>query len=143
MSLDKSPTLNDFKDGLIQPEPGDSPGLKRIRAIMISLIVLIAFMSITLLFRSSILEVFSGYGTVYGNAINDNGAPFIGNVYVMGTDLQTTTDSSGYFELHNVPAGSNLVVIADQSIGYDYPVMIKSGEVVNIGVLRFKSTALP
>ena len=88
----------------------------------------------------------SGQGTIQGTVKDTNNQPIQGvTVSVEGTSLQATTDSQGYYQILNVPAGSRTVtasktgyntqsktvnVVAGQTITVDFQLEISSQDVV-------------
>lgn len=142
MNFEQSPLLKDFKDGLRD----DLPSKKRLSAyhiIIILLGVLVVGLSGLVWLRSDNQQLVVGKGNVRGVVVDDQGSPFKGEVYVLGTELMTSTDSNGFFQLSGVPAGKQYLIVADQFIGHEFPIAVLPGESLDVGTLRFVSTATP
>ena len=143
MSFEKSPTLDD--DFNVTPEPiGDvSPQKKRLRVLTIGLAGLVLILFMANLWQSDISSSLRGMGTVRGVAIDVNGQPFAGQIFVEGTNLIGHTNVDGSFELKNVPAGQRLIVVSDSLSGREFPALVTAGQVTDLGKVVFKSTATP
>lgn len=61
----------------------------------------------------------------------------------MGTSLETQTAADGAFLLEGVPSGDQILIIADDQIGRDFPIHVVAGKQVALGQIRFESTAVP
>ena len=52
-------------------------------------------------------------GTIKGKVTDDQGAPLSGaNVFIKGTTIGTISDMDGNYQLDNVPAGNNTLVVS-------------------------------
>jgi protocatechuate 3,4-dioxygenase beta subunit len=87
----------------------------------------------------------SGQGTIQGTVKDTNNQPIQGaTVSVEGTSLQTTTNSQGYYQIANVPAGTRTVtasktgynsqsktvnVVAGQTITVDFQLQLATGTI--------------
>ena len=143
MSFEKPPSLNENFNATPEVVKDKSPQQKRVRALTISLAALVLILFMVNLWQSDISANLRGMGSVRGMAIDVNGQPFAGQIFVEGTNLIAHTNADGSFELKNIPAGQRLIVVADSLSGREYPVQIISGQVTDVGKVVFKSTATP
>ena len=143
MSFENSPSLEEFEDGIPQKLSDPSAKKKRLRTIIFGLLgVVILFVGVSFA-QSNAANILVGKGTISGVALNDKKQPFNGYVFIIGTDLETTTNEDGSFIIENVPAGSRSLVIANETAGYEFPVDVVAGKNTNIGELKFTATATP
>ncbi len=96
----------------------------------------------TLLSNTNALDVIKGTGAIAGSVIDENGLPFQGDVFILGTNLSTKTDANGAFEISGVPAGEQSLIIADASTGREFPVQVNSASKLQMGQIQFQPTAI-
>lgn len=143
MRLEQSPVFDQYKDGL--PEPPTDPEGKRKRFRFILLVVLLlvlALIGVNFLGSRS-AAILTKTGAVRGVVLDQDGQPFRGEIFILGTELATSTNADGSFALERVPAGSRLIIVADDLIGREFPVEVVSGETVDMGQVQFFPTATP
>jgi hypothetical protein len=75
--------------------------------------------------------------------VDENGQPFKGKVFILGTKLITETDASGNFELSRVPAGNRTLVVADELSGRAFEIQVATASELQMGQIRFQPTATP
>lgn len=143
MTLEKSPKLSDYKDGM--PEPPVNPDVRRKR---FRIIILITLLFVLILGGINFMDtptaaLLTGRGSVQGTIIDAEGMPFLGYIFILGTDLETQTDMHGYFVLDNVPAGEQSLIVADELFGREFPILVVAGETVDVGQIQFVPTATP
>jgi len=143
MAFENSPSLKEFEDGI--PENLSDPSAKRKklrRLIFVLLALLVLLISFSFL-QSNAAELLAGKGSLSGVVYDDNNQPFQGYIFILGTDLETTTDEQGRFLIEKVPAGARILVVANDYAGYEFPVVVTAGETTDIGQLQFLTTATP
>ena len=143
MSFEKPPSLDDNFSATPEHASETTPRQKRVRVLTISLAVLVIVLFLVNLWQGDLSASLRGMGTVRGVAIDVNGQPFAGQIFVEGTNLIARPNADGSFEVKNVPAGKRLIVVADSFSGREYPVEVIAGQVTDIGKVVFKSTATP
>jgi hypothetical protein len=47
------------------------------------------------------------------------------------------------FELSRVPSGDQVLIVADQLIGRDFPIHVITATTLELGEIRFETTAMP
>jgi hypothetical protein len=143
MSFQKSPGLNDFRE--IMPEKEKAlTRTQKVTRVLIGFIALLIFVLAGLNFwKSDMAAPLRGTGSLRGIALDQNGQPFNGNIFVEGTELMTTTKPDGSFELNYIPAGHHIIVVADTLTGREFPIEIVVGQVSNLGTITFRGTATP
>ncbi|GIV65483.1 MAG: hypothetical protein AB1457_09510 [Chloroflexota bacterium] len=142
MNFEQSPSLKDFQNGLRE----DLPPKKRLtthQLIILVLLLTVVALAVLVWVRSDNNQLVRGTGSVKGYVVNDGGLPFQGEIYILGTDLAGVTDSNGFFQIDGVPAGKQCLIVADQRIGHEFQIAVLPGEVLDVGALRFVSTATP
>ena len=143
MAFENSPSLKEFEEGMPEKLSDPSAKKKRIRSaifILLGLVILLVGFSFA---QSNTAELLAGKGSLSGLVVDDNHQPFHGYIFILGTELETETDAEGRFLIENVPAGEQLLVIANDFAGCEFPVMVTPGKNKDIGQLQFISTAVP
>lgn len=143
MAFEKPPSLDDFDEIIPEAPKQVTPQQKRVRILLAVFGVFILLLGLVNLWKSDITAPLRGTGTVRGVAVDAQGQPFNGDVFVEGTALGTKTNADGSFELKNIPAGQQLIVVADAVSGREFPVAIRAGQTTNLGTVQFQSTATP
>ena len=101
-------------------------------------------LTISIFWQSDTAAVLAGKGTVTGLVLDENHQPMPdAEIYVMGTRIAGKSDTNGFFEVTNVPAGSQSIVVASGGTGYEYPIFVIAGESVDLGEVHFISTLEP
>lgn len=142
MNFEQSPSLKDFKNGLQE----DLPLKKRLslpQRVILVLLVTVIGLSVVVFVRSDNQQLVRGVGSVRGTVVDEQGQPFQAEIYVLGTEILSKTDSNGYFEISSVPAGKQYLIVADERVGHEFQIAVLPGEVLDVGTLRFVSTATP
>jgi hypothetical protein len=143
MSFEKSPKLDDAREIIPDAIKPVTPQQKITRVMAVVLAVLVLILGMMDLWQSNISLSLRGMGIVRGVAMDAQGHPFVGNIFVEGTSLSVNTNADGTFELRNVPAGQRLIVVADNLSGREFPAVINAGETTDIGKITFQTTATP
>jgi len=142
MNFEQSPSLKDFQHGLQE----DLPPKKRLSLLqMVILVLLVTVFALTavVFVRSDNQQLVRGVGSVRGSVVDEQGQPFQAEIYILGTDILSKADSNGYFEISSVPAGKQYLIVADERVGHEFQIAVLPGEVLDVGTLRFVSTATP
>lgn len=143
MSLDSSPSLDEFKDGMPSKLPDQK---KRRRNTWIFILVLfIAALALGLVnfLQSDTAALMSGTGSISGIVIDENGAPVAAQGYILGTIVRGAANESGQFNLNGVPSGEQSIAVAYQGSGFEVPAFIQAGQNTNLGELKYTSTLEP
>ncbi len=143
MAFENSPSLEEFQDGI--PKKLSDPSAKRKRIRILSFLLLLVLLLIvgSMFAQSDAANVLVGKGSISGQALDENGNPFQGDILILGTELQVATQPDGSFLIEGVPQGARVLVLANKYAGYEFPVQVIAGETVFIGQIQFMSTATP
>jgi hypothetical protein len=144
VTLDKSPSLDDYKQGF-PDKPPVSPNRRRRVYILIAasnIFVLVALMLFVFI-KSNPGQILGGSGTVSGRVVGLDGAPQVAEIIIMNTDLKTSSDGYGKFQLQDVPGGRQSLIVIIGISGYEFPVDVRSGSSVEMGDLRIVPTPGP
>lgn len=143
MKLEDSPSLEQYSVFTQHPAPDPKAQKRRLRR-WIGVFLAISFLlSSASLLQSRKVSVVFGTGSVQGRVITSDGLPFQGEIYVLGTTLETKTDSNGSFLLQGIPSGERVLIVADEQIGHEFPIRVIAGKQINLGEMRFVATAVP
>lgn len=142
MAFEKPPSLDDFSE-IIPERKALTPQQKILRLLIVVLAGVVLILVFRNLVTSDLTAPLRGTGAVRGVAIDALGKPLNGNVLVEGTPIQAKTMADGSFELKNIPAGQQLIVVADAVSGREFPVSIKAGQTTDMGKIQLISTATP
>lgn len=143
MAFEKSPSLEEFEDGIPEKLSDSSSRRKRIRILVLLLIASLGVLLAAVFAQSDASALLDGKGSISGRAVDDKGSPFQGSIFILGTNLETVTQPDGTFLLEDVPGGTRTLILANEHAGYEFPVLIIAGETVDIGEIQFISTATP
>ncbi len=143
MNLEESPSLETYKDGLPEPPPDPSLRRKRFRIIVLLVLLTVLFLGTANFLQSQTAGLLLETGSVTGMIIDENGQPFQGEVFILGTELAVVIDANGYFVMDSVPAGQQSLIVADEEYGNEFLINIIAGEAIDVGQIQFVSTATP
>ncbi len=143
MSFEKSPSLENFKDGLQLPPADPSARQRRMRVMLLIAFMFVLLLAIANFFRSPFSDQLFGTGTVTGVVLDAQGQPFHGEVLVLGTNQGTRTALDGSFSLGHVPSGMQSLIILDEQGGNEIRIQLAPGQALNLGEIRFTGTAIP
>lgn len=144
MPLEQAPNLEEINASLPQPEsppPAPAAPKKWLRWALLALTLLL--LAANFFWNSNATAALRGRGGVRGRVVNEAGHPLLGEALILGTNLSATLDENGGFELQNVPAGPQSLIILDAYSGYEARVEIRAGETVEVGEIHFQVTAEP
>ena len=142
MQIDESTSFDEFQGN--KPKRQIDPARQRkFRIVLIALALLVGVTAIaTILKSTNALDVIKGTGTITGSVVDENGQPFHGDIFILGTDLSVKTDLSGAFEISGVPAGEQSLIVADELIGREFTVRVNSPSILQMVQIRFQPTAI-
>ncbi|MBK6791076.1 MAG: carboxypeptidase-like regulatory domain-containing protein [Anaerolineales bacterium] len=144
MSFDQSPSFDQFQNGMPDPLPNPEIRRKKFRAVLSGIASIVALIAVFVILKNThVIENLTATGLVRGRVTNESGQPFHGSVFILGTELAVETDENGYFELSGVPAGDQILIIADDFIGRDVVIRVNTASELQVGELRFEPTAMP
>ncbi len=134
--MERSPSLEEYKDGMPEKLP-DSSGRRKRAWIAIAVLAALALVfGVINLVRSDSLARLAGVGGVKGMVVDEKGQPLPAEIFVLKTGLSAETDASGYFEIQGVPAGHQTLVVGYLAQGIEMPVRIAGGETRDLGQIR-------
>jgi hypothetical protein len=146
MSPEKSPSLKDFESILpdTSPSPRKPSGSQLLWAGLITVTLLLLIANFIQSSNGSRALLLPGSAAVRGIVLTHSGRPPAGG-YVMLLQTRQTSPlaADGSFELKNLPEGKQTLVILDQYTGYEIPIILQAGETLDVGNLRFTTTAEP
>lgn len=131
--MERSPSLEEYKDGMPEQLPDSSRRRRRVWGAIVALAVLALVFGVVNLVRSDSFARLAGVGGVKGTVVDEKGQPLAAEVFVLKTGLATETDAAGYFEIQGVPAGRQTLVVGYMARGIEVPVQIAGGETRDLG----------
>lgn len=143
MPLEDSPSLEEYVEGMPLHPPERPVARRWVWSAVGILILVVVVLSGVNLQRSDAFTRLAGTGAITGEVVDEIGEPLEAYVFVMLTDLETQTDANGHFELRDVPAGSQVVVVAYLGAGREYPVVVNADSTTDMGQIQFASTRTP
>ncbi|KPL80036.1 hypothetical protein ADN00_01840 [Ornatilinea apprima] len=137
MSLDNSPSLKDFANGLPASPPPDSVTRKRrLRLVIVVLAVVALLFGAINFFSSSTGSILRGVGSLQGRVTDARGNPLAqAEIYWIPAGASTFTAADGSFILNSVPAGENSLVAAYKGTGSEILVNLQPGQTVDVGTI--------
>ena len=144
MQFDESPNLEQFKDGIPDAVPNPDAGRRKFRIVLLITFIVVTLIGLALVLKeTNTLAALTSTAVVRGHVVDENGLPFSGEIFILGTDLKTQTDANGNFELSRVPSGDQVLIVADQLIGRDFSIQVITATTLELGEIRFETTAMP
>jgi hypothetical protein len=122
------------------------PDPKRLRLIWVligSLTALVVVLGVVNLAQSDQFAVLRGNGTVSGMIVDGSGNPVNADIFIERSTIESRSDSTGRFAISGVPTGQQIVVVAHQGMGQEYPIVVTAGGTTDIGIVRVSKTAVP
>jgi hypothetical protein len=144
MQFDESPDLDQFKDGMPDHMPEPHTGRRRFRIVLLITFIVVTLIGLALVLKeNNTLATLTSTAVVRGRVVDENGLPFNGEIFILGTNLKTKTDANGNFELSRVPSGEQVLIVADDLIGRDFSIQVTTATILEMGEIRFEPTAMP
>lgn len=131
--MERSPSLEEYKDGMPEQLPDSSRRRRRVWGAIVALAVLALVFGVVNLVRSDSFARLAGVGGVKGTVVDEKGQPLAAEVFVLKSGLAAETDAAGYFEIQGVPAGRQTLVVGYMAWGIEVPVQIAGGETRDLG----------
>ena len=141
MSLQDSPSLEDFSEGYTPP-PDPEKGKKRVRILLGIVSLLVLVLAVINFMQSDIAEVLVQKGSISGIAVNEEGFPIQVEVLVFGTDIKGLSDEKGIFIIENVPSGQKAVIVAYGNIATEVDAMVVPGVENTLGIITVPTKLL-
>ncbi|KPL74121.1 hypothetical protein ADN00_14050 [Ornatilinea apprima] len=142
MSLDNSPKLDQFKNGLPTQLPDVTARRRRQRLALTGLVVCLLALAGFQFLRSDPASHLAGVGKITGSLVDEqSGLPVTGEVFISGSDQIIQTDASGRFELFGVPSGPQSLVVVYRNTGRAYPIEVPRGSTLDVGSLSAPTLA--
>lgn len=138
MSVENSPSLDLYREGIPDKFPDPRRPRRIVWGIIVSLAVLALGFGIFTLARNGTLALLTGTGSVTGVVFDDTGNPVEADIFIFDTKLSARSDGNGVFSLSGIPAGERVVVVGYRGIAREYPAVIVSGGVIDLGELHFQ-----
>jgi hypothetical protein len=127
MKLESSPSIEQFADGMPEPPP-DHTGRKKIVRIMLAILgIIIIGLLVKTVIQSDAVQQYSRKGSISGYATDENGNPIQVELFVFGTDIEQLSDENGFFQIDDVPAGDQSIIIAYGLIAVEEKLTVTSG----------------
>lgn len=139
MSLEESPSLDVYKDGIPAKLPDLYRKQKIFRLVLAGLVILCLVLAFVKFNQEGYVALLSGRGSVTGVVYDDQGSPIAAEVFVFGSNITGRADANGSFVLDGVPPGERIIVVAYRNVGREFPVTVRPGETSAIGQVRFQS----
>ena len=144
MSLDESPSLDQFQNGMPEKLPDPDSRVKKFRILLLIMAFVVALAGISVVLKNTrTLETLTATGLVRGRVVDQNGQPFHGRIFILGTKLATQTDANGNFEISRVPSGEQRLIVADNLIGRDFKIQVNIASELQMGEIRFEPSPMP
>jgi hypothetical protein len=144
MQFDESPNLDQFKDGMPETMPDPATGRRNFRIVLLIMFIVVTLIGFSLVLKeNNTLATLTSTAIVRGRVVDENGLPFNGEIFILGTELKTQTDQNGNFELSRVPSGKQVLIVADELIGRDFSIQVTTATMLEMGEIRFETTAMP
>lgn len=134
--MERSPSLEEYKDGMPEQLPDSSRRRRRVWGAIVALAVLALVFGVVNLARSGAFARLAGVGGVKGAVVDEQNQPLQAEIFVLGTNLSAQADASGYFEIQNVPAGRQTLVIGYLGKGTEIEVRVAGGETRDLGKIQ-------
>lgn len=143
MPIESSPKLDDFQEGMPEQLPPGHRGARPLRIAIAVLAVVVLAMGYSRLVQEGRLATLGGTGALAGQVVLEDGRPLQATVIVVKAGVSEVTDAEGRFQLERLPAGEHDLVVGYRGAGREYPVTVLSGQIVDLGQIRFISTLEP
>jgi hypothetical protein len=143
MSFEESPSLDDYQNGFPEKLPDPSVKKRRVRLALGIFLGVVLMLGVANFLQSQTGSLLLGTGAIQGSVIDGLGAPFMGDVFVIGNDQIVHTSSDGTFILKGIPSGDRSLIIANARTGQEYFVRVVAGQTLDIGQVQFLVTATP
>jgi len=142
MSLQDSPTLDDFKEGLEAGSQRSQPSQTRrtiIYALLAALVAVVAWNQVS----SRDLAPQQGTAVVVGRVVDENGQPLPAQVMIFGANIQSTANAAGEFRIDDVTPGEVLLVIGYDDTAFQQALILEPGEIFDVGEIQYLTTQVP
>lgn len=117
--------------------------IKRMRAVITILALLLLSLALVIFFRSHAATFIVGEGTIRGTIHDKEGKPVSASIFVEHTKLEASTDPNGRFQIRGVPVGDQTIVISWMFAGYEAPVEIHRGGITDLGTISVPTGQRP
>ena len=150
-NISEFPSLDEIQEKVENNPLAEAPEPKKVnkttrwlaRWLIAALALIVLSLTAFRYLRSPSGQLMLGSGSVTGLAVNSNQQPVEAEVFIPGSDYFAQAGADGLFELGNIPAGVQSVVVAFDGIGYEIRVEIEAGKTVNIGKIELETTQVP
>lgn len=133
MSLDNSPSLQDFSSIASDQKPQGKKSSWIVIAVLFAVVVALALFNFL---RSDQSVVLRGAGSISGRVVDMDGVPLAqAEVFVGNGNSSVWTDINGHFLLPDVAAGEHTLVAGYEGIGVEHAVSVAAGTLVDAGTI--------
>lgn len=136
------PSMEEYAQSLVR-RPPDPKQRRLIWVLIASLTVLVVVLGVVNLVQSNQFAVFSGNGSISGMIVDGSGNPVNADIFIERSTIESRSDSTGRFAISGIPTGQQIVVVAHNGMGQEYPVVVTAGGITDIGIVRVSKTAVP
>ncbi len=143
MSLERSPSLETFKDGMPKKLPDQKAHRKWRRGIIAALALIALALGLYNFLQTDTAAVIAGTGAVTGTVVDENGQPVAAQIYILGSKVRGQAQADGTFHIEDVSSGVQSIAVAYQGSGFESPAFVVAGETTDLGELKFTSTLEP
>jgi hypothetical protein len=138
MKREDSPSVENLSSG--QPAPARLSGTRITILILVGLVLVLVVVG---LIKNGTGAQLAGTGKITGTVLDNRGQPATAVVMIFGRPQEKSLDANGNFELDNVPAGNQVLVVTSPAGWKDIPVSITPGTTLNLGEIRLITTLEP
>ena len=142
MSLQDSPSLDDFKEGLEAGSQRSRSSQTR-RMIIYALLAALGAVIVWNQVSSRDLTPQQGTAVVVGRVVDENGQPLPAEVMVFGTNIQTAANAAGEFRIDDLSPGEVLLVIGYDDTAFQQTLILEPGEILDVGEIQYVTTQVP
>ncbi|WP_298817726.1 hypothetical protein [Chloroflexus sp.] len=115
-------------------------GRRIVRIAIMALIVVLLVMGAVALWRSNLIALPGGRGTIVGRVA----APTAGAVvFTLANPTEIPVADDGSFALPDVPSGRQMLYVALSGVAWEVPVEVPNQGTVDVGVITVEVTAEP
>jgi len=146
MSYQNSPGFNqDLSQSDQEVESDGTGGNGRGRTwIVIAILVLVLLALVVVNYSDNrIFTSIRATGGVSGIVVDENGNGVLAEIMVIGTDVSVLSEETGRFVINDIPEGERILVVGYDATGWQYPVTILAGQVIELGEFSVVTTDTP
>jgi hypothetical protein len=143
MGFEDSPSISEYAHGLSANLSDPNRNKRRAWIVIAILSFIVLFLSVIAFLQSNSFAISGGTGTLTGRVISERNQPIEAEIIILGTEIKETTNKDGNFIILGVPSGNRSVAILYRESGWEYPITIYPGQVMDMGEIKFIPTTEP